>query len=136
MGNKSSVVLDDFFIDFRRRLDDQDSLPPSSTVLYFDETSEAVQDAIFYAKLTRTSNCRPSYDKLNCPFCKEILPDGYVVQTYGNNPLGITGYIAVSEQKKSIYVLVRGASSFRNKIVFGKDELVPHPFIPRARAQI
>ncbi|KAI8367334.1 hypothetical protein BD560DRAFT_353606 [Blakeslea trispora] len=67
-------------------------------------------EILFFAKLTRTSNCRASYDKLDCPFCKEILPDAHVAVTYGKNPLGISGHIS-----------------------YGLNDMIQHPFIPKAR---
>ncbi|OAD05842.1 hypothetical protein MUCCIDRAFT_119940, partial [Mucor lusitanicus CBS 277.49] len=70
-----------------------------------------------HAALCRTSNCRASFDKWDCgELCETYLPDGEVIRSYNTFPMGVAGNVVLSHQKKTIYVLVRGASSFRNKI--------------------
>ncbi|OBZ88261.1 Lipase [Choanephora cucurbitarum] len=122
-----------FFTDYRRVLNEDILLPSATVVRYQYNDTDTLADIMFYAKLTKTSNCRASYDKLDCPFCKEILPDAHVVVTYGKNPLGVSGHISVSEDNKTIYVVVRGAASMRNKITYGVNEMIQHPFIPNAQ---
>jgi hypothetical protein len=83
---------------FNRYLDEDFLVPASQEVSYFNETSDMVQQAVFYAQLARAANCRGSFDKWDCENCKAILPDGIVVRSFSTFPFGVTGSIVKSEQ--------------------------------------
>ncbi|RCI00693.1 hypothetical protein CU098_005111 [Rhizopus stolonifer] len=118
-----------------RVLKEGEILPNAQNVTHFDATSSVYKDAAFHARLARTSNCRASSDKWDCEQCQSTLPDGIVVRSFSTFPLGVTGNVVLSHRERKIYVMIRGASSFRNKVLFFSTNLVPHPAIPDAHVQ-
>ncbi|KAI9333067.1 Alpha/Beta hydrolase protein [Pilaira anomala] len=110
-------------------------LPKSQRIYRFNSTSNVIKTALFYSNLCKTSNCRASLDKWDCENCLSTLPDGTVIRSFQTFPLGVTGQVILSEERESIYVVIRGASSFRSKILFIDNELVRHPLIPGVRVQ-
>jgi hypothetical protein len=80
-----------------RFLADEDLTPHARSVIRYDATSEEFKTLSFYSKLSKTSNCRASFDKWDCEGCKDLLPDGVVVRSFSTFPLGITGNIVVSD---------------------------------------
>ncbi|KAI8639986.1 Alpha/Beta hydrolase protein [Parasitella parasitica] len=133
--------------DLRRKIHEYDLLPASRKVLRYSANTPEFLDGQFHAALCRTSNCRASFDKWDCgELCETYLPDGQVLRAFSTFPMGVTGNIVLSHQKKTIYVLVRGASSVRNKITASSNrlvvdqdvsniKLVDHPFIEGAKVQ-
>ncbi|KAI8884230.1 alpha/beta-hydrolase [Backusella circina FSU 941] len=99
----------------------------ATEVKFYNATSSTVQDLKYHVLLCKSVNCRDSLDKWDCPFCKRYFPDIEVVRTFGTYPLDITGEILLSRTKKTIYLLVRGASML--------DDQVDVPFIPGGKVQ-
>ncbi|CEG83223.1 hypothetical protein RMATCC62417_17183 [Rhizopus microsporus] len=112
------------------------SLLPSSDVVYtYDETSPVAKELMFVSALCKTTNCRESLDVWDCPTCSEVLPDAVVVRTFKTFPNDITGQILRSDNMTTFFIQVRGANSNSNRILWSKQNLVDHPFIPDARVQ-
>jgi hypothetical protein len=77
--------------------DDITVLPVSKDMYHVNSTSnEIYRKGLFLAGMTRSSNCRASLDKWDCPTCKSTLPDGVVVRSFRTHPLDVTGYIVAS----------------------------------------
>ncbi|KAK4511289.1 uncharacterized protein ATC70_012504 [Mucor velutinosus] len=132
----SSNVYDQIGFEFRRRIDEYNLVPPARDVRRYNNTSPEFLNAQFHAALCRTSNCRASFDKWDCgELCDTYLPDGQVIRSFNTFPMGVAGYVVLSHQKKTIYVLVRGASSLRNKITTYNVKFTNHPFIEGAKVQ-
>ncbi|KAI8094430.1 Alpha/Beta hydrolase protein [Thamnidium elegans] len=110
-------------------------LPNAHEVYHYDNSSEAIKTALFYSNLCRTSNCRASLDKWDCENCVSTLPDGMVIRSFQTYPLGVTGQIILSEKKKTIFIVIRGASSLRTKLLFFDGLLVRHPLVPGIKVQ-
>ncbi|KAI8888957.1 alpha/beta-hydrolase [Backusella circina FSU 941] len=106
---------------------------PAEKVEYYDEHSDIVADLMFHSRLARTVNCRRSLDNWDCEDCEKVLPDAQVVRTFGTYPLDIVGQVVVSKEKKTIYVVIRGANSARNHELARVVQLVDHNFIPKAK---
>jgi hypothetical protein len=100
-GNSGLNLLSFEQIDgkIERRMYEYDLLPPAQNVYRYNSTTPEFIDAHFHAALSRTSNCRPSYDKWDCgELCETYLPDGEVIRSFSTFPMGITGSVVLSHQ--------------------------------------
>lgn len=75
-----------------------EDLPLAAKVEVFNETSDVYLDATFHAKLSKSANCRGSYDKWDCIDCAIFLPDGAVIRGFTTHPLNVAGTIVKSEK--------------------------------------
>jgi hypothetical protein len=89
-------IFDLIYESFFQPQDDISVLPVSKDMYHVNGTSEIYKKGVFVAGMTRSSNCRASLDKWDCPTCNTTLPDGVVVRAIRNHPSDATGYIAVS----------------------------------------
>ncbi|KAI9265329.1 Alpha/Beta hydrolase protein [Helicostylum pulchrum] len=125
----------DTYIFPTKPLNESLTLPNAQKVYHYNSSSDAVTTALFYSNLCRTSNCRASLDKWDCENCVSTLPDGMVIRSFQTYPLGVTGQIILSKKKKTLFVVIRGASSLRTKLLFFDGLLVRHPLIPGIKVQ-
>ncbi|CAO0790106.1 unnamed protein product [Mucor circinelloides] len=117
----SSNVYDQIGVEFRRRINEYDLLPPAKEVLRYNNTSPEFLDAQFHAALCRTSNCRASFDKWDCgELCDTYLPDGEVIRSFNTFPMGVAGYIVLSHQFTN-HPFIKGAKVQQGLLAAEKD---------------
>lgn len=88
---------------FMRKINDAEYVPQSVKLYRLSNSTKEYQEGIFRAKLCKSSNCKPSYDKWNCDDCKDFMPDGVVLRSFSTFPVGTTGFIVISERYTQAY---------------------------------
>lgn len=111
-------------------------IQPSSDDVMIQATTSQINDFKKYSAIAGTAYCRNvvPQSEWNCDSCLQYVPDGKIIKTFTSFVSDTNGFLLRSDKEKTIYLVFRGTSSFRNAIAVSRSRshiascahLVPH----------
>ncbi|OAD06561.1 hypothetical protein MUCCIDRAFT_170034 [Mucor lusitanicus CBS 277.49] len=110
-------------------------IQPSSDDVMIQATTSQIKDFKKYSAIAGTAYCRNVVPKSewNCVSCLQYVPDGKIIKTFTSFASDTNGFLLRSDKEKTIYLVFRGTSSFRNAITDLKFDKVAYPNVKGAR---
>ncbi|EPB91121.1 hypothetical protein HMPREF1544_02001 [Mucor circinelloides 1006PhL] len=109
-------------------------IQPSSDDVMIQATTSQINDFKKYSAIAGTAYCRNVVPKSewNCVSCLQYVPDGKIIKTFTSLASDTNGFLLRSDKEKTIYLVFRGTSSFRNAITDLKFDKVAYPNVKGA----
>ncbi|GAN03531.1 alpha/beta-hydrolase [Mucor ambiguus] len=110
-------------------------IQPSSDDVMIQATTSQINDFKKYSAIAGTAYCRNVVPKSewNCVSCLQYVPDGKIIKTFTSFASDTNGFLLRSDKGKTLYLVFRGTSSFRNAITDLKFDKVAYPNVKGAR---
>ena len=98
-------------------------IQPSSDDVMIQATTSQINDFKKYSAIAGTAYCRNVVPKSDwdCVSCLQYVPDGKIIKTFTSFASDTNGFLLRSDKEKTIYLVFRGTSSFRNAIAVSRS---------------